>query len=117
MNLKNHVITCQNCGYKSKLTPSILKDAEWKPETYPDPIFITYTECPVCGEREVQQVDTPYTKDLSRSVAKLQIRKHQCKKLSDKQKTRLSKLNYKLDNIRKVLNELFWDESYQFLNK
>lgn len=116
MDLKNYVVVCQNCDYKSKLTPSILKEVEWRPTGHQDILCITYTECPVCGEREVRQIDSPYTMELSYPVAKLQLRRHHGKKLSDKQKTKLSKLNYKLDNARKVLNELFWDEAYQFLN-
>lgn len=116
MDLKNIVVTCNNCGVTFKLTPSILREIHI--ESIDDKgLVATYIECPTCGEKMLKQIDNPETLEIKDSVVKLKLRQRACKKLSDKQKTRLLKLDKKLDNIRKVLNDLYWDEVYQYLNK
>ena len=116
MNIRNQTTKCDNCGYSTQLTPSILKEEEFN-NVGDNKITALYVECPICGERTLKQLDNNESSELKTTVVKLRLMQRRGKKLSDKQKRRLFKLSKELNNIRKTLNTLYWDEVYQLLNK
>lgn len=115
MNIKNQLTTCDNCGQEIRLTPLTLKDETV--EIDEKKLYVIYTECSVCGERSLKQIDNYESYKLRTPVVKLKLMQRKGRKLSEKQKKRLFKLNKQLDNIRKTLNTLYWDEVYRLLNK
>lgn len=114
MDIRNVITKCDNCGQATKLSPSTLKEQEVN-EISDKKLFVIYIECPVCGERILKQLDTYETLEIRNKVVKLKLIQRKGK-LSDKDKKRLLLLDKKLNNTRKVLNGLYWDEVYQFLN-
>lgn len=115
MDIRNVLVKCENCKSEIKLSPSVLKEQELKDLS--DTILVaTYVECSVCGERILKQLDTVETLEFRDKVVKLKLLQKRGK-LSNKDKQRLLTLDRKLNNIRKNLNKIYWDEVYQFLNK
>lgn len=113
MNWKKHnkdVCRCTNCGYNIIVSPTTVK------EKWVGSLLATYLECPVCGEKNLKQLDTKQTYDLSRKGVKIQLLQKQNKKLSDKQKNRLKGIEKHLLIARKNLQK-YWDEIYQLLNQ
>lgn len=115
MKIRKQTTKCDNCGYSTQLTPSILKEEEFNVEG--NKITALYVECPVCGEKTLKQLDNNESLELKPVVVKLKLVQRKGRKLSDKQKRRLFKLDKELNNIRKTLNTAYWDEVYQLLNK
>ena len=115
MDIRSMVIKCDNCGQTTKLSPSVLKE-HFIDSIADKGLFATYIECSVCGERLLKQLDTAETLEFRDKVVKLKLLQKKGK-LSDKDKKRLLMLDRKLNNIRKNLNKIYWDEVYQFLNK
>lgn len=116
MNIKHQKVVCNNCGYSTQLTPSTIKETKIL-DISDSNLYALYIECPVCGERTLKQLDNDKTNELRLVVVKLKLMQRKGKKLSDKQKKRLFKFDFELNNIRKSLNTLYWDEVYQLLNK
>lgn len=115
MDIRNMIVKCGNCGQAIKLSPSVLKE-HFIEDIANKGLFATYIECSVCGERLLKQLDTSETLKLRNKVVKLKLLQKKGK-LSDKDKKRLLVLDRKLNNTRKNLNKIYWDEVYQFLNK
>ena len=115
MDIRNMAIKCDNCGQTTKLSPSVLKE-HFIDSIADKGLFATYIECSVCGERLLKQLDTAETLEFRDKVVKLKLLQKRGK-LSKKDKQRLLTLDKKLNNIRKNLNRIYWDEVYQFLNK
>lgn len=115
MDIRNVSVKCENCGSRIKLSPSVLKE-HFIDSIADKGLFATYIECSVCGERLLKQLDTSETLKLRDKVVKLKLLQKRGK-LSNKDKQRLLMLDRKLNNIRKNLNKIYWDEVYQFLNK
>lgn len=115
MNITRQTVKCENCGTVVPLSPSVLKDCEYEPHEGCR-LILTYTECKTCGEISLKQIDIPSTSEIGLKVARLKLKSRK-NKLSDKQKRKLFKLDRQLNADRKVLNNLYWDEAYQFLNK
>lgn len=118
---KKNICHCGNCGYDITITPDTVKEKtfdEYVPVVDKEmPIIATYIECPVCGERLLKQLDTEHTSKLAQHGVRLEMLQRQGKKLNDKQKSRLKKIEKHLFNTRKSLNLLYWDEIYQLLNQ
>ena len=116
---KKNMCHCSNCGYDTMISPDTVKEKTFDMEIatrIERPVIATYVECPVCGERILKQLDTEKTMALAKHGVKLQLMQKQGKKLSDKQKSRLKRIESHLFNTRKNLNLLYWDEIYQSLN-
>lgn len=122
--LKKSICHCHNCNYDISITPDSVKEKTFEgmiPTIFEhgedQPVIATYIECPVCGERILKQLDTPYTQERAKVGAKLEILQKRGKKLSDKQKNRLKGIEMMLSNTRKKLKDRYWDEIYQSLNQ
>lgn len=115
MDIRNVSVKCENCKSEIKLSPSVLKE-HFIDSIADRGLFATYIECSICGERLLKQLDTAETLEFRDKVVKLKLLQKKGK-LSDKDKKRLLTLDRKLNNIRKNLNKIYWDEVYQFLNK
>lgn len=111
---KKNKCQCSNCGYAITITPDTVKEKTFDNEPS---IIATYVECPVCGERLLKQLDTESTSKMAHHGVKLEMLQRQGKKLNNKQKSRLNKIEKYLFNTRKNLNLLYWDEIYQLLNQ
>lgn len=118
---KKNICHCSNCGYDIMITPDTVKEKTFgKHMPVVDkemPIIATYIECPVCGELLLKQLDTERTSKMAQHGVKLEMLQRQGKKLNNKQKARLKKIEKDLFNTRKSLNLLYWDEIYQLLNQ
>lgn len=115
---KNKICHCHNCGYNIKIIPKTVKEKTFdKSVKAREALIATYIECPVCGERLLKQLDTEQTNKIAQQSVKLELLKRHGKKLSDKQKLRLKKIEKYLFDTRKSLNLLYWDEIYQLLNQ
>lgn len=70
-------------------------------------LFITYVECPECGEVSVVQIDNEETKEIiSEIINKFRVISTMGKS-TKKQSARLNKLNKKLNNLRKKLHDAY----------
>ena len=109
------VCTCNNCGFQVLISPDSVKEKTFG-NTLKDAIIATYVECPVCGEKNLKQLDTESTRQLAEKGVKLDLLQKRGKKLSDKQKVKLKSIERQLSNDRKLINKAFWDKIYQLLN-
>ena len=107
---KKKVCRCYNCDYDITISPDTVKEKTF------DGIIATYVECPVCGERLLKQLDTEETRAKAEKGVKLELLQKSGKKLSPAQKRRLQSIETMLYNKRKILKEMYWDETYQSLN-
>ena len=117
------VCTCNNCGFQVLISPDSVKEKTFEgmiPTIFEhgedQPIIATYFECPVCGEKNLKQLDTENTRHLAEKGVKLDLLQKRGKKLSDKQKAKLKSIERQLSNDRKLINKVFWDKIYQLLN-
>ena len=108
---KRKICKCHNCGYDITISPDTVKEKTF------DVVIATYVECPVCGERLLKQLDTEETQAKAEKGVKLEMMQMSGKKLSPSQKKRLQSIETMLYNKRKLLKELYWDETYQSLNQ
>ena len=102
---------CNNCGYRISIMPENVHEKTEKG------LIATYIECPVCGERILEQLDTEETITLAEKGVKLQLLQRKGKKLSESQKKRLRSIETKLYKIRLQLRKQHWNEIYQSLNE
>lgn len=107
---KRNICVCNNCGYRITIMPENVH------ELTKDDLIATYVECPVCGERILEQLDTEETTALAEKGVKLQLLQKR-KKLSESQKKRLQSIETKLFKIRLQLRKQHWNEIYQSLNE
>lgn len=107
---KKKACRCYNCGYDITISPDTVKEKTF------GGIIATYVECPVCGERLLKQLDTEETRAKAEKGVKLELLQKSGKKLSPAQKRRLQSIETMLYNKRKILKEMYWDETYQSLN-
>lgn len=121
---KRKICKCHNCGYDITISPDTVKEKTFEgmiPTIFEhgenQPIIATFIECPVCGERILKQLDTEETRAKAEKGVKLEMIQISGKKLSPKQKKRLQSIETMLYNRRKLLKELYWDETYQSLNQ
>lgn len=115
MDIRNQYATCESCGHRARLTPSELKDKIIEIDGIK--LYAVYTECPLCGEKSLKQIDNRKTYDLKNIIVKLRLRQHRGKKLSAKQKKKLLKLDHELNTERRNLNSLYYNQVYQSLNE
>ena len=104
------VCRCFFFCYVVTVSRDIVKDKTF------DEIIATYVECPVCGEKLLKQLDTEETRAKAEKGVKLELLQKSGKKLSPAQKRRLQSIETMLYNKRKILKEMYWDETYQSLN-
>lgn len=108
---KRNICVCNNCGYRITIMPENIHES-----TMGD-LIATYIECPVCGERILEQLDTEETVALAEKGVKLQLLQRKGRKLSESQKKRLQSIETKLFKIRLQLRKQHWNEIYQSLNE
>lgn len=108
------IVECYNCGNEMLLSPSLLQVEDFE---YEETVRATYVECPVCGEKMLKQLDTikTYSEDTPKILKLTRMQRH--RKLSQKQKFKLSKLERDVRNTRKSLQDRYHHEIYQLLNQ
>lgn len=109
--ISKHTCKCINCGYVIGITRSSIKEQKF------GDITATYLECPVCGERMLQQLDNDKTLAQATKAVKLRTQIRKQYKLSSKQKKTLKTVENSLYLDRLFLNTHYWDEIYQSLNE
>lgn len=104
----NIQVACSNCKHAISVRSPKIRHKQKLDMEDGRSIFVTYFDCPSCGECNVVQIDDPGTLELLDKVTKMLV--------SGQQSAEFSKANEAMEFQRKNLMRRYHDEIVEMIN-